>query len=210
MNWDQIEGKWKELVAALAAFTMSVAVTPAFAMKTDLGPTTEQPLLDQAIGDRCVPSAAEDRLRSYRLKIANASTVEEARELILSQTSLARRALSTASWILPFSSSVREARDKIGNLEKRVYAANTQTEVARDFSEFLAVPTDPGNSKIVDQNETGSSLMVLAENDLDRSAVRVSTGDGHRCNYTTGEVIIIVIGFVLGIIPGIIFLFVFC
>ena len=210
MNWDQIEGKWKELVAALAAFTMSVAVTPAFAMKTDLGSTTEQPLLDQAIGDRCVPSAAEDRLRSYRLKIANASTVEEARELILSQTSLARRALSTASWILPFSSSVREARDKIGNLEKRVYAANTQTEVARDFSEFLAVPTDPGNSKIVDQNETGSSLMVLAENDLDRSAVRVSTGDGHRCNYTTGEVIIIVIGFVLGIIPGIIFLFVFC
>ena len=210
MNWDQIEGKWKELVAASAVFAMSAALTPAFAMKTDLNPTTEQPLLDQAIGDRCVPSAAEDRLRSYRLKIANASTVEEARELILSQTSLARRALSTASWILPFSSSVREARDKIGNLEKRVYAANTQTEVARDFSEFLAVPTDPGNSKIVDQNETGSSLMVLAENDLDRSAVRVSTGDGHRCNYTTGEVIIIVIGFVLGIIPGIIFLFVFC
>ena len=210
MNWDQIQGKWKELVAASAVFAMSAALTPAFAMKTDLNPTTEQPLLDQAIGGRCVPSAAKDVLRSYRLKIANAPTVEEARELILSQTGLARKALFTASWILPYSSSVREARDKIGNLERGVYAANTQTEVAREFLEFLAVPDDPGHSEIVDHNETDSSLMVLAENDLDRSAVRVSSGDGGGCNYTTGEVIIIVIGFVLGIIPGIIFLFVFC
>lgn len=210
MNWDQIEGKWKELVAAFAVFTMSAAVTPAFAMKTDLGPTTEQPLLDQAIGGRCVPSAAKDILRSYTMKIANAPTVEEARELVLSQTGLARKALSTASWIMPFSSSVREARDKIGNLEKRVYAANTQTEVARDFSEFLAVPTDPGNSKIVAQNETDSSLMVLAENDLNTPAVSVDSGGGHHCNYTTGEIIIIILGFLLFIIPGIIFLIVFC
>jgi hypothetical protein len=210
MNWDQIEGKCKEVVAAFAVFTMCAAATPAFAMKTDLGPTTEQPLLDQAIGGRCVPSAAKDILRSYMMKIANAPTVEEARELVLSQTGLARKALSTASWILPFSSSVGEARDKIGNLEKRVYAANTQTEVARDFSEFLAVPTDPGNSKIVDQNETDSSLMVLAENDLNTPAVSVDSGGGHGCNYTTGEIIIIILGFLLFIIPGIIFLIIFC
>ena len=30
------------------------------------------------------------------------------------------------------------------------------------------------------------------------------------CDYTTTEIIVIVIGFVLGIIPGIIFLFLFC
>jgi hypothetical protein len=31
-----------------------------------------------------------------------------------------------------------------------------------------------------------------------------------RCSYTAGEVVIIVIGFLLGIIPGIIFLFLLC
>jgi len=211
MNWDHIEGKCKKLAAAFAILTMSAVVTPAFAMKTDLGPTTKEPLFDQAIRGRCVPSAAKDVLRSYRLKIANAPTVEEAREIILSQTGLARKALSTASWLLPFSSSVREARDKIGNLENRVYAANTQTEVARDFSEFLAVPTDSEDAKVVDQNETpDSSLMVLAAEDLNQPAVSVSAGHSGGCDYTTGEVIIIILGFLLFIIPGIIFLVIFC
>jgi hypothetical protein len=211
MNWDHIEGKCKKLAAAFAILTISAAVTPAFAMKTDLGPTTKEPLFDQAIRGRCVPSAAKDVLRSYRLKIANAPTVEEARALILSQTGLARKALSTASWLLPFSSSVREAREKIGNLENRVYAANTQSEVAGDFSEFLAVPTDSEDAKVVDQNETpDSSLMVLAAEDLNQPAVSVSAGHSGGCDYTTGEVIIIILGFLLFIIPGIIFLVIFC
>jgi hypothetical protein len=219
MNWDHIEAKCKKLAATFAILTMCAAVTPAFAMKTDLGPTTKEPLFDQAIRGQCVPSAAKDILRSYGLKIANAPTVEEARALILSQTGLARKALSTASWLLPFSSSVREARDKIGNLENRVYAANTQTEVARDFSEFLAVPTDSEDAKVVDQNETPdsslmneeeSSLMVLAQEDLNQPAVDVSAGGGGGCHYTTGEVIIIILGFLLFIIPGIIFLVIFC
>ncbi len=70
----------------------------------------------------------------------------EARELILSQTRLAARALSTASWVMPFSPAVREARDKIERFEKRVYAANTQADVARDFSEFLGVPAEPASA----------------------------------------------------------------
>jgi hypothetical protein len=210
MKRDRVGGKWKNLVAAFAVLTISAAVTPAFATNTDRGPATEQPLLEQAIAGQCVPSAATDLLRSYRLKIASAPTVEEARELILSQTGLARKALAAASWILPFNSSVREARDKIGTLENRVYAANTQAEVARDFSEFLAVPADPEEANLVDQDETDSSPMVLAETDLNQSAVTIGSGDGHGCNYTTGEIIIIVLGFLLFIIPGIIFLVIFC
>ncbi|MBI3785972.1 MAG: hypothetical protein HY270_21480 [Deltaproteobacteria bacterium] len=210
MNWNQIGSQWKEVLAAFAVFTVSAAVTPAFAMKSDLGPTAEQPALNRATGGSCVPLAAKDVLQSYELSILNAPTVEEARQLILSQTGRARTVLSTASWLLPFSSSVREARDKIAELEQRVYAANTQTEVANDFSDFLAVPSDAERSNIVDHNATDSSLMVLAENNLDHPAVHVDTGGGHGCNYTNGEVIIIVIGFVLGIIPGIIFLFIFC
>lgn len=198
------------LIGAFAVYTISAAVTPALATKTDLAPTTEQSLLADAIGGRCIPSPAMDVLRSYRLKILNAATVEEARAFVLSQTGLARKALSTASWLLPSSSSVREARDKVGDLEQRVYAANTQSEVASDFSEFLTIPADPRNSMIVDPEEADSSLMVLAENNLDSPAVRLGTNNGGGCNYTTGEVIIIILGFLLFIIPGIIFLIIFC
>jgi hypothetical protein len=35
-------------------------------------------------------------------------------------------------------------------------------------------------------------------------------GDGGGCSYDTVEIVVIVIGFILGIIPGIIFLFLFC
>ena len=194
--------------AAIAVMTLVAVVAPASAMKTDLVSTIEQPLLDQAIGGRCVPSAAKDILRSYRLKIAAAPTVEEARALILSQTHLAAMALSTASWVVPFSPSVREARDKIERFEQRVYAANTQAEVARDFSEFLGVPAEPDNSTI--GAGSGDAPILLAETDLNQSAVSVHGGGGGGCDYTTGEIIIIVLGFLLLIIPGIIFLIIFC
>jgi hypothetical protein len=196
------------VAAAIAAMTQVAGVAPASAIKNGLVSTTEQPLLDQAIGGRCVPAAARDILRSYRLKIATAPTVEEARDLILLQTRLAAKALSTASWILPFSPSVREARDKIESLERRVYAANTQAEVARDFSEVLALPAEPDSPDMV--GGSGGSSIILAGADLNESAVRVGTEGGGGCNYTTGEIIIIILGFLLFIIPGIIFLIIFC
>jgi hypothetical protein len=209
MNWTHLGRTPKGLVAAFAIVTISAAAPPAFASKTALGSPPEPPLLAQAIGGRCVPAAAKDILRSFTLQIANAPTVEEARALILSQTRLARTALATASWLLPFSASVQEARDKIENLESRVYAANTQGEVASDFAELLAVPTDPAHSQIAEPSAPESSPMMLAAENLNQPAASVSAGGG-RCDYTTGEIIIICLGFLLFIIPGIIFLIVFC
>ena len=209
MNRTHLRHRWTGLVAAAAVVTLSAAAPPAVASTTDLAPAPAPPLLAQAIGGRCVPAAATDILRSYTVRIANAPTVEEARALILSQTRLARTALSTAAWLLPFSTSVQEARDKIENLESRVYAANTQGEVASDFAELLAVPTDPGHSQITEPSAPESSPMMLAAENLNQPAASVSAGGG-RCDYTTGEVIIIFLGFLLFIIPGIIFLIVFC
>jgi hypothetical protein len=196
------------VAAAIVVMGPVAVVAPAFATKTDLVSPAEQPLLDEAIGGRCVPSAAKDVLRSYRTKVATAATVEEARELILSQTRLAATALSTASWVMPFSPAVGEARDKIERFERRIYAANTPSEVARDFSEFLGVPAEPDSARI--GAGSGDAPVLLAGADLNKNAVSVHGGGGGGCDYTTGEVVIIVLGFILFIIPGIIFLIIFC
>jgi len=188
---------------ALVSATTFAVVPPAFAAPTNPVAPAERGLLDEAIGGRCVPDAAKEIVRSYRERILNAPTVDEARSLVLSQTRLVHAALNTASWALPFSDSVREAREKIETLEGRVYAANSQAEVADDFSDLLAPNGDEGALS------GATSHMVLAGVDVDKSAVRTGSGGG-GCDYTTGEIIIIVLGFLLFIIPGIIFLIIFC
>ena len=188
---------------ALVSVTTFAVVTPAFAAPTNPVAPAERGLLDAAIGGRCVPDAAKEIVRSYRERILDAPTVDDARSLVLAQTRLAHAALKTASWMLPFSDSVREAREKIENLEARVYAANSQAEVADDFSDLLA-PEDR-----VGAVAGAASSMVLAEVELDKPMVRTGNGGG-GCVYTSGEVVIIIIGFILFIIPGIIFLIIFC
>jgi hypothetical protein len=198
--------KWVRVLSATFALACVVAVSvasSAFAAVTDPVAPPERRLLDEAIGGRCVPDAAKEVLRSYRERILNASTVDDARSLVLSQTRLAHAALDTASWVLPFSDSVRQAREKIESLEGRVYAANSPTEVAADFSEFLAPNDNDGALAGATAN------MVLADVNLDKTVVRTGSGGG-GCDYTTGEVVIIVLGFIFFIIPGIIFLIIFC
>ena len=121
----------------------------------------------------------------YRNRILTAPTPEEARTLALSQTRLAHKALSRARWVLPFNSTVREVNRKLDAYEARIRDARTQNEVAAEFGRLVRVAS-AGDPKIVD------------------AKVRAD------CNYTTVEVVIIIIGFLLGIIPGIIFMFLLC
>jgi hypothetical protein len=113
--------------------------------------------------------------------------------------------VSTAAWLLPLSASIRDAGEKIDSLERRVYAANSQVAVANELSDLLSAPTDPDRSTVV--GATDDALIVLAQADLNKPAVNI--GGSRGCHYTTGE-IIIVLGFLLCIIPGIIFLVIFC
>jgi len=193
------------VVTCTVALCMPALSRVPFALAAPTQPVapSERRLLDQAIGGRCVPDAAKDVLRAYRERIVSAPTVEEARALVFSQTRLVHAALNTAAWVLPFSDSVREAREKIETLESRVYAATTQTEVADDVSDLVAPKAR--EAALSD----AASHMVLAGVDLNESAVRTGKGGG-GCDYTTGEIVIIVLGFLLFIIPGIIFLIIFC
>jgi len=109
--------------------------------------------------------------------------------------------------MLPFSTSIREACEKIENLERRVYAANTQVEVANQFSDLLAVPAGPDSSTVADA--TGDAPLMLADADLNKPAVDIEAGHC-GCEHTIGEIVIIVLSVLLFIIPGIIFLIIFC
>lgn len=60
------------------------------------------------------------------------------------------------------------------------------------FEEGIAAATSP--AQVADQLDT-----------LDQTGATAG-----RCDYTNGEIVVIIIGFLLGILPGILFLFLFC
>ena len=76
----------------------------------------------------CACAADRSELVAYRDRIATAPTADEARDLALSQTRLARAALSRAKWVMPFNSAIGEAREKIEGFEARVRGANAYSK----------------------------------------------------------------------------------
>jgi hypothetical protein len=133
----------------------------------------------------CACAGHEAAVLAFRDRLAAAPTPEAARALALSQTRLAHKALSRAKWIVPFSATVREANKKLEAYEARIRDARTQADVAAEFGGLVRVAS-AGDPKIVDAKMRAN------------------------CDYTTTEIVIIIIGFLLGIIPGIIFLFLLC
>ncbi len=135
----------------------------------------------------CACTKERAAVAEYRDRILAAPTPEAARELALSQTQLAHKALNRARWIVPFSGSVGRARHKLEDYEARVRSAQSQQEVAREFS--------------------GLVRLASAEPGTVVNAVELK---GKSCSYSTGEIVIIIIGFLFAIIPGIIFMFLLC
>jgi len=127
-------------------------------------------------------------------RIANAPTVEEARELALTPARAAKHALQVATLVAPSSEKLTEARAKLETFETRVQQSDTPAAVAGAFGQLLDLDLRNGN------------YVQLADLNVRHGDVR---GPG-SCHYTTGEIIAIVIGFILFIIPGIILIIVLC
>lgn len=199
---------------SMTLFLMLVA-QGVFVPRNAWGATTGvsgESLFNEAIRERCVPPGARSLLETYTRQIGAAPTVGEARRMVLSQTSLARRALAAASWLVPAGGAIDEARAKLDDLERRVYAANTPSEVASDFLAFLTPHERTSESASVGQPSRSDvgQMMLAGGSELDKPAVSVKGSGSKGCDYTRGEIIIIVLGFLLFIIPGIIFLIIFC
>ena len=118
-------------------------------------------------------------------KIADADSLNDARILALTPTAAAIGALRNARSIVPFNTDLRLAETRLTDMYSRIEAADTPHQVANEFSG-----------------------MMLAKLDNDKAATLKVGKTG--CDYSTGDLIAIVVGLILGIIPGLIMLIVLC
>lgn len=117
--------------------------------------------------------------------IISAKTLEEARNIALEPTEQALSAVHQAKFLLASNDDLIVAEQRLDTARSKILSASSQEEVADEFSG-----------------------MMLAGLDND-SVAKVDTEAG-SCNYSTGETVAIVIGLILGIIPGLILLAVLC
>ncbi len=126
-----------------------------------------------------------EELVQLKNEIIKAESVAQAQEIALAPTNQAIGALKSASAISPFSDDIVKAENRLIDTRSRILVASSQAEVADEFSG-----------------------MMLAGLDNDRAA-HVKVGKV-GCDYSSGEMIAIVIGLFLGIIPGLILLVLLC
>ncbi|RIK97698.1 MAG: hypothetical protein DCC71_21550 [Proteobacteria bacterium] len=174
--------RWGVVSACLAALLLAA---PARAALPRLPSPTEgadaQRLLAAAGVSDCVCEEERLELDRYRALVAAAESVEEARERATRPSRLARRALGLARWVAPEPSKLEAVRARLAAYEARVATAPSAEAAAGEFGELVRV-----------------------------ASVDVGVGKGTSCRYDTTEVIAIILGFLLFIIPGIILLIVFC
>jgi len=185
-------------IVLAASVSMSVASTSVVASAAGL---------ESSLSQVTAPSASDFTNGSFPCKtehlavvterqqhIAEAATVEEARDLALTPARAARRALQLAGMVAPSSEKLSEARARLEGFEARVQESETPAAVADEFGRLLDLQMRDGN------------LVQIADLQVEDADVDGPGG----CHYSTGEIVAIVIGFILFIIPGIILLFVLC
>jgi hypothetical protein len=174
------------LAVSLALASVLLVQAPALAAippSAAEAPATSQKVLGALGVPDCSCEIDVGELQRYRDLVAAAESAEEARALATRPSHMARRALGTAQRLAPWSGTLRDAHGKLVGYEDRVAKTTTPEEAAHEFEGLV-------------QLAGGGSVTV--------------GGNSGRCNYTTTEIIAIVLGFILFIIPGIILLIGFC
>lgn len=137
-------------------------------------------VLEAARVPGCVCEEEKQALASYRAEVAAAPSVADAREKAAKPSRLARRALGMASFFKSDTTEIERVRARLVSYEERVARAETAGAAAEEFDGLVRVAGD------------------------------VKVGGSGGCRYDATEVIAIIFGFILFIIPGIILLIVFC
>jgi hypothetical protein len=170
----------RSFVSIGLVIALAIAALPASAAVPSFDGPEARRMLEAAGAPGCVCEEERLELARYRELVAAAASVEEARERATKPSRLARRAIALARWISPEASKLEQTRAKLAAYEARVAVAPDAASAAAEFDGLVRV-----------------------------AGVDVNVGKG-GCSYTTTEIIAIVLGFLLFIIPGIILLIVFC
>lgn len=134
----------------------------------------------------CACDADREALTSYAKEIADAPSLEEAQAIALDQTKLVNRAIKAASRLPGVDvGDLDEVQSRLRAYEASVILADSQQGVAAAFTDFLSDASD--KAPAMDQIKRKRA-----------------------CSMTPGQIVITVIGFLLGIIPGIILLILLC
>ena len=142
----------------------------------------------------CTPAHA-GLLDGQRQRIADAATIDDARKIAVGPTKVARRALAVAAFVAPGNDSFADASARLEAFEGQVEQSSSPAEVATYFTELV----DPAAASLGEPIQLAD--LQVGEADVE--------GPG-KCHYSTGEIVAIIIGFILFIIPGIILLIVLC
>lgn len=176
------------LLASVAAAAPPPAAAPA---EIDPARTLRERVTALLPGCDC-ESRAE--LLAKRDRIAGAGDLEEARALALDDVALAGRALAVARRLAPFSDDLAEAHGRIERYEEQVQEARSVEDVALRFEDLVQIASADEVIGVDGYYDGGDH----------------SHGARFGCSYSHGELAAIVLGFVLGIIPGLILLFLLC
>lgn len=181
----------RPIVFTVMAVMSCVPASPSGASVQDLLSETREAVLASGPLD-VIPgcNCAEDRpeLSALRDRIGASESVGAARALALEPTSQARSVLGRARWWMPGSESLARADQRLAKYEIDVQQASTVSAVADRYARLVRLPVAGDPIPVPD----ASSAMM------------------DNCHYSTGEIIAIVLGLLLGIIPGIILLFLLC
>lgn len=168
--------------AAAALFALSFADAAGAALPAPEAGFDAARVLEAARVPACVGEQERLELARYRDLVAAAESVEAAREKATWPSRIARRALWLAGIAQPDSGSLEATRARLLAYEERVARAPSAEAAAAEFEGLVRLAGD----------------------------VKVGGSKGGGCSYDATEVIGIILGFLLFIIPGIILLIVFC
>ncbi|MGR9085686.1 MAG: hypothetical protein ACU841_01255 [Gammaproteobacteria bacterium] len=169
-------------VCIVSAFALLSAASLPNTASANILPSAGALKLDHATG----PGAGRfQEITRLQHVISAADTINQARELALAPTEGALGAVRQARRILPFSDDLRAAEFRLNDARSRILVAASREQIVDEFSGMMLAGLD------------------------DDSLARVNVGKV-GCSYSTGETIAIVVGLILGIIPGLILLVVLC
>lgn len=138
------------------------------------------PLIGSLPDCECEP---RPELVALRNEIASTGDLDAARALALEPARSAQGVVRRARWIAPGSEKLARAETTLAAYERDLAEAASPEEVAARYARLVR---------------------------LDRETLGSSSGLLDGCSYSTGEIIAIVLGLLLGIIPGLILLVLLC